>query len=1181
MSAAESVLRHIRHQVAASTTDAALLRAYIERQSEDAFRALIQRHGPMVLRVCRRRLDDAHTAEDAFQATFLSLARSAKSIRQSESLAGWLFRTAQRVAQKSRAAASRRRNSEGRAAVRSAADANSELTARELLDVLDTELARLQERDRLPLLLVYWQGRSYAQAARELRLTLSALHGRLERGRKKLAERLQARGFTPGDLGAILAATIGTTAVPGELLARTAALGTAGAVVPAGVLALTATAGTTKLLPALAAVLLVSAGAIGLAGGFPTTQKPADKATEPPSVPTVVKAEPRVDALGDPLPAGAVARLGSERFRPGKEIEALAYSPDGSKMACWAGSHFAQAALTIWDVPTGKLLRSVDAHKIQLKLLSWLPDGHGCALLRTGRDRYYVWDFTDESAPVPQVPDGVYLNSMTSGNLLAVAISSNGRFLATGKLDTQNQVHPIDLYEIKLNRPLDELSSRSVGTVAGHCVGLLFTPDGRALISLGRTQEPDQPGAGIPRPIISGKLSSTATVAVWDLERGQERLHWEADAPGAFSPVFGVSRQTTRPFALTPDGKALVIGQQDGTVKQWDWQTGRELRSWSARRLDSPANPAGGAISAIALNGEGKYVLTGGMNSSYSVRNLATGALVGQSNGQNQFHATAVSPDGKRVATGGNDCQITILDFATGEIVTPIPGHRSWVLRAFVSPDSRTAVTAGLDGRICKWDLVTGRALSHAKIDTPEMFWALAFTADGRGLIGVGPNLNSQRSFCEVDSGRCRPLGDEFTKTGFAILSAPVGNTVLDLSAEEKTVAIRDWPSGRVRHVLEPPSFEPPANGYLTIAVALSPDGKLAAMLGRDTLTVGDGTQWGIGRVSLFNAVTGRVTHRWNNPDANFPHAVFTPDSAGLVIAGQTIYAANVGGNLPQISTLRAEQALQLLDVESGQSIRTFLPPSADPKAYRLLTALAVSPNGQQIAAAEQGYSIWLYELATGQVRHQFVGHRNEVSSLVFTPDGRRLISTSRDVTSLVWDLRFSALERRSNAAFEQLWMELAKPEWKLAGPAMASLEAKGDSATTFLKSRLHPATPPTSDAKSIDELVSLLDSNRFADRERAEAELRRIGLTDPKQLRSRQDLAKSPEAKARLGKLINDIVTLPVPSERLREIRALELLEHTATPAARDLLADLAKGAPGARLTVEAKASMERLKAK
>jgi len=244
MSAAESVLRHIRHQVAAATTDAALLRAYIESQNEDAFRALIQRHGPMVLRVCRRRLDDVHAAEDAFQATFLTLTRRAKSIRSSESLAGWLFRTAQRLAQKSRAAANRRRKSEGRAAVRTPADASSELTARELLDVLDAELARLPERDRLPLLLVYWQGRSYAQAARELSLTLSALHGRLERGRQRLADRLRSRGFAPGDIGAVLAVSLATAAVPGELLARTAALGIPGAVVPAGVLALAATAGT-------------------------------------------------------------------------------------------------------------------------------------------------------------------------------------------------------------------------------------------------------------------------------------------------------------------------------------------------------------------------------------------------------------------------------------------------------------------------------------------------------------------------------------------------------------------------------------------------------------------------------------------------------------------------------------------------------------------------------------------------------------------------------------------------------------------------------------------------------------------------------------------------------------------------------------------------------------------------
>src|SRR6478736_5349130 len=118
MSVAESVLRHIHRQAAASVTDASLLRAYVETRSDDAF-----------------------------QATFLALARSAKSIRQSEALAGWLFRTAQRFAAKAQSAARRRQRTERRAITRSP-DAHAELTVPELLSTLDDELAKLNDRDR-------------------------------------------------------------------------------------------------------------------------------------------------------------------------------------------------------------------------------------------------------------------------------------------------------------------------------------------------------------------------------------------------------------------------------------------------------------------------------------------------------------------------------------------------------------------------------------------------------------------------------------------------------------------------------------------------------------------------------------------------------------------------------------------------------------------------------------------------------------------------------------------------------------------------------------------------------------------------------------------------------------------------------------------------------------------------
>src|SRR6478672_5158018 len=111
MSAA-AVLRILRRRLGATAPDSDLLRTYAASGDEDAFRVLVQRHGPMVLRLCRRQLGDAHDADDAFQGTFLTLARSAASVRRPEALAAWLYRTALRVCGKARQAQSRRQNAE-------------------------------------------------------------------------------------------------------------------------------------------------------------------------------------------------------------------------------------------------------------------------------------------------------------------------------------------------------------------------------------------------------------------------------------------------------------------------------------------------------------------------------------------------------------------------------------------------------------------------------------------------------------------------------------------------------------------------------------------------------------------------------------------------------------------------------------------------------------------------------------------------------------------------------------------------------------------------------------------------------------------------------------------------------------------------------------------------------------
>jgi RNA polymerase sigma factor (sigma-70 family) len=180
----------------AALPDAALLKRFLATREEAAFQALLLRHGPMVLRVCRRTLSAEHDAEDAFQATFLVLAREARAIRKHTSLASWLHGVAYRVARDARKSCERRRTHEEAAASEPAAASTDDVGWKELRSILDEELMSIPERWRAPLVLCYLEGLTQDEAAVRLGQTKSTFRRNLERGRERLCCRLTRRGVT-------------------------------------------------------------------------------------------------------------------------------------------------------------------------------------------------------------------------------------------------------------------------------------------------------------------------------------------------------------------------------------------------------------------------------------------------------------------------------------------------------------------------------------------------------------------------------------------------------------------------------------------------------------------------------------------------------------------------------------------------------------------------------------------------------------------------------------------------------------------------------------------------------------------------------------------------------------------------------------------------------------------------
>jgi HlyD family secretion protein len=189
------------------TTDGQLLDRFVQERDESAFELLLFRHSGMVLNVCRRILKRDQDAEDAFQATFLTLVRKARSIRRRDALAGWLYRVAYRAALEARARSARIAQHEKPAALIVEPTIVPDTGWNELRPILDEEMGRLPERFRLPLILCYLEGKTNEQAACELGCPAGTVFSRLAKGRELLRTRLVRRGLTlsAGGLTALLA----------------------------------------------------------------------------------------------------------------------------------------------------------------------------------------------------------------------------------------------------------------------------------------------------------------------------------------------------------------------------------------------------------------------------------------------------------------------------------------------------------------------------------------------------------------------------------------------------------------------------------------------------------------------------------------------------------------------------------------------------------------------------------------------------------------------------------------------------------------------------------------------------------------------------------------------------------------------------------------------------------------
>jgi RNA polymerase sigma factor (sigma-70 family) len=1147
-SASVNFLRHLRGLLAARRggwlPDRQLLQRFVARREETAFSELVRRHGPMVLGVCRSVLGNHQDAEDACQATFLVLARKAGSIRKAGSLASWLHGVAYRLASRAKVSSARRQAHERRAGDRPPPGPMDELTWRELRHVLHEELGRLPETYRLPLVLCYLEGQTQEEAARQLGWTAGAVKGRLDRGRDLLRRRLTRRGLAlavPLSAAALSQAT--AAPLPAALVdatARSAALFRAGEAVAglasegAAALAeggLKAMLGTKlKVWAGLVLALGVLAAGAGLAAhqarpagrpdpgpdGGPET---AARGAEPPGSGATRPA--RADHYGDPLPPATLARLGTVRLRQGGHtVAAVAFAPDGK--ALLSGGYGDEVAARLWDPSTGRELRTFGGRSRH--------SGYSAALAPDGKTLATACGADDAAIRLWDAATGKELRRFGGQSTRADEVSIPGwplAFSPDGKtLAAANRSDPLSLWEVATGARLRQFGQRELGTTC-----FAFSPDGKTLASGG----------------FDGQ------VHLWDVATGQECRR----CVGHQRYIGGV--------AFSPDGRVLASGSYDETIRLWDSGTGKELR-----RFGRPAPGDQRLFYAVAFSPDGKLLASG--SSDYLVRlwDVATGKEVRQLEGhQGAVWSVAFSADGRVLASGGDGGTIRLWDTATGKALPRAGGPESPIRCLAVSPDGRTLASGGdQDETVRLWEAGTGKELRRLQVREGPVLevQCAAFSPDGKALAaGTNyqgqPESNYEVQVWEAATGKAL---SRFKGRGHirALAYSPGGRLLALSSYWEKNICLWDVAAGKelgrfrdeVEHV---------------DSLALSPDGKTLASGNRQ------------GTLRLWDVAAGTERGRFDDLPGNWQALAFSPDGKAVVSGSaprRQLPRDGLGGGLtggrPDVPAEYA-RVLCLREVATGRELRRF-----GGHAESVFCA-AFSPDGHTLASGTAGGMIHLWEVLTGKERLRLEGHRGAITCLRFSADGRALVSGSSDNTVLVWDATGRAHGGGSQAAplrpdeLEALWKDLAGEDAARAYRALGRMATAPDQSVRFLRGRLQPAPP--SDAR-VARLIADLDRDQYAARAEAARGLEGLGAEAEPALRQALAARPSPEVRRRLEQLLEQLPRAVPPPERLRALRALEAVERAGTAEARQVLQRMAQGAPGARLTQEARSALQRL---
>jgi RNA polymerase sigma factor (sigma-70 family) len=1018
-------LRHINTLLSVGMigglTDAQLLEWFTSHRdgtAELAFRALVERHGPMVRRVCRAVLRDAHDSDDAFQATFLVLVRRARSLWVRDSLGPWLYRVAYRTASCARSAAALRRQHELRAA---------EMTARppddgdrnDLGGVIHEEVGRLPQRYRAAVVLCLLEGLTPEQAARHLNCPVGTVHSRLARGREQLRGRLTRRGLAvPAGMLAVGWARNGVSAAVPQALAdptiraalRLAVGQPSAGAVPGSVADLTRMILRMMLMAKIrvtvATLLMLGAAAVGV--GVLARQAPGDR--KPREAPQVKGAGPvnnfatqllqsaakrsATDSLGDLLPKGARLRLGTLRFRPHSAVADLALSPDETTIVSVGND------LIVWDAVTGK-----ERWRAHGREYGFHPPaaayGARAVAFSSDNSRFYtpgrqndvlVWETASgrhELLTVASPNKNAMAPALAARSAArSVDITRDGKKLAVGSAggvvvcDRQGKV----LYE-SANAPDDPLKLDNDDRLAFHGPYSLarFSPNGK-ILAVVTSDKPDG-------------------VRLCDAETGKN-----------LRKVALASRLVR--LAFSPDGKRLATTERDSAVRLYDVETGNEV--WS-------------------------HVV--------QLTNIY----------ENYTSAIAFSPDGKILAACATDNRIYLMNPSTGEEITQLTGHHWYPWALAFTANSKMLYSSGWDPAIRRWDVVARKQL------------ALPAGVYATGVVAASPD--GQTLVYEIDTGAIRLVdaeqgterhtlalpGTEYSQLVFSADGRRLagGGT----SGDKVHVAVWDVPSGELRHRWDWPKGRDPHSQVESLC--FTPDGnRLAGAVCRQSaayvwdLTVGKqiarlshnevyGLSFSPDGKTLVTAGHDSIIRFWETDTGNMGRVV-KPAEPGQGV-GLFIYAVCYASEGGLIATAHLDGTVRIWQADE-MLLRTQFHVNGRNFSFG---AMSFSPDGLWLATGARDGSVEVWDPLTGKNVWNAGRHQSQVYTVGFGRDVRALVSGGEDGVCYLWDLRPPGNRPANDLA--RLWDDLAGENSSAAFQAMWALSQLPDRAVAMLAEKLHP----------------------------------------------------------------------------------------------------------------------------